>query len=342
LFDLESDPKELKDLVEERGDSADSMQRRLATFIRDNAVEDLPAPGEIDRETRDRLMALGYLSGSDANNEPIQDRLNPEGEPPQERVVDINRMSTVKNLLYDGEPRAAKPLVHQLLEGSPESPFYLELLAATELALGNEEEGLRIIRQIRDLHSNKEALARHALRGAEMLLINQRGIETAEELAAESLDLFPTAMAQFVHALALKSLGRSDDYLAGLRAALELDPELIAARLSLALEFIRRGDMESGEASLRRAMVDYPFHAESFYYYARLAFESGRSQEAVDNYRRAIELDPSFLQARQALVRVLVRQGVLSTAREEVEKLERLAPNSQQATVAREFLGGRR
>jgi len=342
LFDLESDPKELEDLLEARGDTADRMQRRLATFIRDNAVEGLAAPGEIDQETRDRLQALGYLSGSDVNNEPIQDRLNPEGEPPQERVVDISRMSTVKNLLYAGEASAARPLIHQLLAGSPESPYYLELLAVAELSLGNEEDGLRIIRQIRDLHSNKEALARHALRGAEILLVNQGGVETAEQLAAESLDLFPTAMAQYVHALTLQQLGRFDDYLAGLRAALELDPELIAARLSLALELIRRGDIDSGEASLRRAMADYPFHAESFYYYARLAFETGRTQEAVNNYRRAIELEPSFLQARQALVRVLVRQGMLSTAREEVEELERLAPNSKQATRARGFLEGRR
>ncbi len=328
LFDLGEDPDELVDLVAERPERAERMQRQLAAFLRENAVAGLAGPSEMDDDTRERLLALGYLSGSSAEERRIEDRLDPSGPAPQDRVVDVNRMSEAKDLLYRGRPLEAKPLIEKLLADSPGSPYYQELLATAELALGNLDEGLRLIRELREKTTNNRALSRQALNAARTILAGGSDADIVRQFAAESLALFPSAEAQHVHARALHRLGLRDEYLDELRATLELDPEWVAARVDLGVELRLRGQLVAAEEELRRAIEDHPFYAHGFLHYGHLTFESGRSWEAINNYRRAVALEPYLLAARQALISALARTGRFDEARESLGELRRIAPEA--------------
>ncbi len=340
LFDLATDSNELDDLVDHRPEEAERLQRRLADFLQREAVEGLPGPAQMDAETKERLAALGYLSSGGAVEEPIEDRLDPSGAPPQDRVVDISRLSKAKDLLYQGRPLEARLQIEELLAGSPHSPYYRELLASAEFALGNIDLGLEIVRELRDTHANPRLLAAHALNGAQIALRSGRP-EIADRLAAESLALHPTAPAEHVRARAAAEAGRDDDYLQGLEAAIELDPDWVAARIDLAVELLRRGEREAAATHLEQAIRQYPFHAPAHVAQGRLALESGRPAEGLRSLQRAVELEPSYLPARVALIRAFATQGMTGSALAELEQLEHISPGSPETAAARRWIEAR-
>jgi arylsulfatase A-like enzyme/Flp pilus assembly protein TadD len=337
LFDLAADPRELSNLVASEPEEASAMQRRLASFIRDNAAADLPPPAEPDEETKQRLFALGYLSGS-GFDQPIEERLNGDGEAPQDRVVDVSRLSVAKDLMFKGQPAAAREVILGLLETSPQSPFYLEMLAGAEIALGHVEEGGRILAEISGTHPDHRLLALHALRASQVLLAQGRSDE-AEQYATQSLEFNPTAEARYALARVFQQReDQADRYLEELQATLDLDPQFVVARVDLALELIRREQYALAESHLLQAMSDYPFYPRTFFNYGRLALDFGQQEEALRNFRRAVELDRGYLKARHALVAVLVESGQLEAARSEFQELERLAPTSPETADARRIL----
>jgi arylsulfatase A-like enzyme len=64
LYDVESDPGELRDLSAERPDVVKELERKLDEIVEEQDGEDLARTIEMDDETRKKLEALGYVSGS--------------------------------------------------------------------------------------------------------------------------------------------------------------------------------------------------------------------------------------------------------------------------------------
>ncbi|MCG8462349.1 MAG: hypothetical protein MI919_39195, partial [Holophagales bacterium] len=64
----------------------------------------------------------------------------------------------------------------------------------------------------------------------------------------------------------------------------------------------------------------------------------GRLEAAADTFRRAVQLRPNYLLARAALVEALLILDREDEAASETEALERLAPGSAEATLARRLI----
>lgn len=145
--------------------------------------------------------------------------------------------------------------------------------------------------------------------------------------------------------LCLSLLDRSDDALEEFGRAVSLNPRYVEAHLhrGLVLNQLGRND-EAQEAFLAAAASEGPAVAGlSAPVAARLANEharlgdlyadAGAMAEAVLEYRRAVELGPSFHDLRLRLARLYLESGNPLQSREELEIILRARPDWAEARV---------
>ncbi len=334
LFDLEADPDELTDLIDERPAEASRLRAALEDFIERNAVAGVSTPEELDEETRERLEALGYLHASGNAGEAVSEVLREGGVAPQDRVGDLNRLSSAKHLLFLG--RAAEALVYteQLVSSDPGSPLYLELHASALGEVDRLDEASQVMQRLSEVGAVPEPL---------VLRMATRRFERGEQRAAlATLQRYvtetPSARSVWLLATLHQALGEHDQAGSALERALEIDTGFAPARIDLAVRAAREGDTAAAEAQFVQALEDAPYYAKGFYNFGTFLLQNGRFEESESHFRRAIALAPHYLKPHLALVATHIAAEDRAGAHEAYEVLRQLAPRSAEATAAAELL----
>src|SRR6185437_1254013 len=77
-----------------------------------------------------------------------------------------------------------------------------------------------------------------------------------------------------------------------LRAAIAIEPKLVAARNALGVVALKRGDVAAAEREIRAAVAEKPDVRLAHFNLALVAEERRQPQEAIAEYRKEIELHP--------------------------------------------------
>ncbi len=101
----------------------------------------------------------------------------------------------------------------------------------------------------------------------------------------------PLRLAIALLALALAHLGR----------ALELKPDFYAAHKDMAHLRARRGELPEAFAHYREMVAIAPHDPEGFFLMGRALEKRSRLQEARNQYRRVLQIDPDHKEALRAL-----------------------------------------
>lgn len=334
LFDLTTDPHERMDLAAERPDDVARMRSDLQRFLDEKSVSGISTTQTLDDDVRARLEALGYLHSGGESEEQIVEQLRDDGISPQERVGDVNDLSAAKHLLFLERYPEALEYTKKLVKNSPDSPLYLELQASTLSALGRLDEAWEVAGRLERQGKISEPLY--------LRLAVRRFEEGERETTASDLERYlsatPSAQGSWVLASFRDRLGRPDLAMESIRQALELDPELVPARVDLGVHLAQARDPEAAEEEFLRALEDGPYHAKAQYNYGTFLLQSGRYQEAASRFRRAIALSPRYLKAHLALVATHVALGQGAEAQAAYQELARLAPGSPEAATAADLI----
>ena len=146
---------------------------------------------------------------------------------------------------------------------------------------------------------------------------NYSGIESAIEKYKDALDLDPR------YALAYARLAAAYVHLYGPRLdpglldlarencerALELDPNLVDARLCLANVWFETGNQQAALAEIAKVLERYPSDPEALLAQGELYAQSGRWSEAENSYQRAVKQRPNFWMNYNQLAIVYHKQG---------------------------------
>jgi tetratricopeptide (TPR) repeat protein len=146
--------------------------------------------------------------------------------------------------------------------------------------------------------------------------------------------------------VSLSLLGQRERALAEFRRALELNPRYLEALIHQGLVLYEMGRETEAEDSFRRASASVsapsnglpaPIAASLANQHAELAeayAEAGALSRAVEQYQRALELGPSFVDLRYRMARLLLESGRSLEAREALEEVLRMRPNFVDASAA--------
>jgi tetratricopeptide (TPR) repeat protein len=137
---------------------------------------------------------------------------------------------------------------------------------------------------------------------ADTLLFGQQWPTRALRHYREYLSRRPADVDAMVNAaIATASTGDTGEAMSMLRRAVETDPDNGAARLALAKGSFGAGDLRAAARHGERAAVLRPNDADAHDLLGRVRAVQGRFDEAIEHFRFAISLDPTFEPARDHL-----------------------------------------
>ncbi len=146
--------------------------------------------------------------------------------------------------------------------------------------------------------------------------------------------------------VSLSLLGQRERALIEFGRALELNPRYLEALIHQGLVLYEMGRDAEAEDSFRRASTSLsapsnglpaPIAASLANHHAELAeayAEAGALDRAVEQYQRALELGPNFVDLRYRMARLLLESGRSLEAREALEEVLRTRPNFVDASAA--------
>ena len=189
--------------------------------------------------------------------------------------------------------------------------------------------------------------------GSDLLLVRARerfvlqdyhgAVHLLEEIAASG---HAFADAHHLLGVSLSLLGMAERALAEFDRALALNPRYLEALIHRGLVLNELGRSGEAEESFRRAALadtgsiggfPAPVAAQLANRHADLAqayAEVGSLPDAIEQYRRALELGPTFHDLRYRLARVLLEAGRALEAREELEQVVAARPGFVDAGAA--------
>jgi tetratricopeptide (TPR) repeat protein len=122
----------------------------------------------------------------------------------------------------------------------------------------------------------------------------------------------------------LRELGRPDDALAHLQAAVRADPDLTTAHKNLAWDLLQRGRKDDAIAEYKEVVRCDPKNAEAHRNLGNLLAERGQIREASRHYQAAVDADPKMVFAHNGLANTLMDLGDVDGAMRQYAEATRL------------------
>lgn len=255
----------------------------------------------------------------------------------------------------DGDLKAAMTQARLLNSRYPDSVEPLKLMAACHLSEGQWETAATVLRKVLELQPNEPSAAKNLAR----LDIQADNLESARELLAGVVAAHPEDQDAVV--LLARVEGQLVGLAAGievLEKAVERNPASLRVRTELAtayqharrydrvlqitrdvvaadfvkspelLEYrgtalLNTGDAVSARSSFAHLVELLPDSAKAHYLHAQGLESTGDNDASLTEVRKAIELDPGFIQARVGEIKMLVRVGQVDAARDRMGVLRK-------------------
>jgi arylsulfatase A-like enzyme/Flp pilus assembly protein TadD len=276
LYDLATDPGELKNRLSDQAD----VGRKLRRELRDLRARPSAAPEPIapDPELRAALAGLGYLSGASSRSGDLD---------PSEGLPLLTKFAHAKEALTQGRVADALSLMRELVAKSPQSGPFRTTLGAAEKASGDLAAARRSLAAALEIQPANEFVWT-------MIGDMEReagNLAAAEKALREAVRLNPRqGMAWLSLGQLLARSGRADEELAALRAAVKAECESGTIHARLAEIELSRGDFDAAERDAARAVELLPQWSAAWRVWANVAERRGDLASARERRRRASEL----------------------------------------------------
>jgi arylsulfatase A-like enzyme/Tfp pilus assembly protein PilF len=331
LYDLARDPREESNLAAAHPQEMDRLRAALAAL---RAQDRGPRGATEDRETRERLRALGYLSSS----APAEGRVYTADDDPK-RLIELDAMiETVLARHRAGDVAGALELCEEVVRRRPGMPSALLQLALLRRKSGQLPAAVSALEQALAASPDDEGTA--ALLGS---YLNEAGrAREAERLLEPFARRAEPALDVLVaRGIALSQLGRHRAAAETLAAAARADPSNAMTGVQLGTAALLAGDLAGAQAALEEALRLDAGLAVAHRTLGVVAEQRGDPEAALRHWAAAINLDPLEHDALLRLGSALAKRGRRDEARAYLERFVATAPPAVYArslTSARAWL----
>lgn len=319
LYDLVADPGELRNQAQPRADRTQMLAGVLRTF---NTAPP-SRPGRETGEVTAALRSLGYVSGSAAPRAAYTEADD------LKNLAGINRdIHNADEAMHTGDVQKAIALLSAVLALRPDTSDAVVSLARAHWSVGDAQSAVAVLdRALSAGVTNDEIRLRLGLYLAESRIDIPRALAVLGTLPGDDIE-------------ALNALGvaygagdRWNDAIKTFERILAIDPGNALALQNIAAMYLSRNDLASAERFARQAIDRDPALAKAFTTLGVVFARSGRRDQAVDQWKRAVELDRTEFDALYNLVVLLVEGGRMGEARTFAKQFVDTAPR---ATYGRE------
>jgi choline-sulfatase len=285
LYDLQNDPRELKNVAADHPNIVQAMSATLAKMQPAGG-----ASGPIAPEAAERLRSLGYVSGSAARA--TDDAAAPN---PAKTIAAWTQFERALGLLQAGKPSDAAAVLKQLSSAHPSAQVFQTTYAQALRESGDPRAAVVVYRNAAQrwpddavLFNDLSAAAREAGDVKEA----RRATEAALALDANG------AMALNGLGLLHADAGRSREAADAFERAVKQDPGNASYWTNLGNARRELQDASAADAAYRKALAIDAEYADALNGVGVLLVQSGRAADAVPYFERAVRRDPQLTEAR--------------------------------------------
>jgi tetratricopeptide (TPR) repeat protein len=294
LYDLSLDPREKNNIFGRESSLAEKFIRNLERLEEKKSrkgIED-KGPQQLDDDSREKLMALGYIGGFTSGAK-LSQREN-LGDP-KDKIILYNKIKMAEGASSNREYEDALTRLNEVIE---------------------EDPGIMEARQVR----------------ANIYLQLDRAEEAAEECKeALKIDPEYNA-AIFTLAQAYKKLKKYDEAIAGFERAIQLDPKDSKPHVSLGEVFLETKNLDKAIAHFEEAISIDPEHSSLAHNNLGAALlEKKRLEQAETELLRALEMRPRIPDAHYNLGLLYEERADPKRAMEEYKKEIEIHPGAHPA-----------
>jgi len=322
LYDLASDAGETRNIAVQSPDVARRMKAELDRIMAETS-RDAPAPqaADLDKETMERLSALGYV-GAPVAARKSAGASGPLADPKDKLGVFMNVTRAGELILEEKYPEALA-LLQAALGEEPGIPQALLLASTCYVEMGRPEEAKAPL----DVLLKEDPESVQGLIALANILLDEGKTDDVVALAKRTLSV-DEKNTQAYTLIGEIHLEKSEyaEAVPYLEKALETQPKIARTRLSLAAALVGAGQYDRAETELKTVLADSPKFPLAHYNLGLLYEEQGRLEEARNAYAAEIEAYPQGYKARFNLGKVLFRLGDKAGSLVEMREVVRLAP----------------
>ena len=328
FFDLAADPREQQNLFVKRQERARALAAELGRLRAD-------LPGEAQAETaevRQRLQALGYLSGSAPRKQTYTEADDPKN------LIDIDQLM-MEGIEHNrrGRHRQAVEAYRRVIARRPDMGLAYRRLAFVHWDAGQPADAIATLR---------EGLKRI---GPDIEIEIRLGTYLAETGSAEAISMLERVTAarpahgeaQNALGIAYARAGRPDAALGAFGRALAANTRDVLALENTGTVYLQMGKLEAARDWFERALAQDPRSSGAQTGLGVIARRQGRVNDAIEHWRKAVDFDRTNFDALYNLGSELAAAGRPNEARPFIEDFARRAPAafySREIAMFREYL----
>ena len=314
LYDLRDDARELANLAPREPARTAALKRAFDTLT--GGGEGPVAPGRIDRDTAQKLAALGYIGGAlDRPADALAARPDPKA-----MIGVFNQLRDANTAIQRRRFADAESAARAVLERDAANAFATMILARAEMEQGR-------YRQAAADYARYAALVPTSADAHHWIAICFSRLGDADRALAEeeiALGLDPRhAEARQLRGGLLAARGRIDAAIPELQAAVDIAPDNLLFRFGLARALVAAHRLDEAGREIRRVLDAQPEHPDVLAASAALLVAQGQLDAARLAFARALAQRPEADDMRLDYAGVLDALGRRAEARAQYEQLAR-------------------
>jgi arylsulfatase A-like enzyme/Tfp pilus assembly protein PilF len=320
LYDTSSDPGERENLYAAQPATAAALRGALETLT--GGSTGAMNAGAIDRETSEKLAALGYIGAGAGDAVQKPNGAAPGGasqrRDPKDVIALFNQLRRANSAVRDRRFNDALPILRDVLQEDPGNAFAQLVLGSAYMGMGQYRQAVEQYR----LYATLVPTSSYAHQWMAICYVRLGDQDAALREAAAALALDPgSADSHVLRGGIFASRGQYEESVRELRAAVATDPAKVVIRLDLAKVLDEAGLRDEAEREYLAILAQQPDYAPALTGLGALRSRQGRVTEAIDLLRRALQTDPASETARFDLARTLEQEGSDIEAANEYRRL---------------------
>ena len=321
LYDLTADPAEETNIYDRQPSVARDLVQRLDRLV-DETSRGAPAPAtaNLDKETLERLSALGYIGGAVAPKTPGASWTLAD---PKDKLGIFAAVQQAGELIVKDDYAASARALESALREEPRMSQALLMLGTAYSELGRTKEAKAQF----DLVLKDDPQSVQGLIGMANLLVEEGRTDEVIALGKRTLSLDErNSQAHTLLGEVYAARKEPDAALPHFEKAVEIQPKLTRNRLNLAGALIEVGQYGRAEALLEEIVAEHPKFPFAHFNLGLLYDDQRRFEEARSAYAAEVAAYPAHFKARFNLGKVLFQLGDRAGSLEQMREVVRLAP----------------
>jgi len=320
LYDLASDPNELKNLYDQERPRAKALAERIAALRASAPAGRSGKPASPTPETSSALRSLGYLSGSTGST-----RVEPRVDP-KDRIDGFERYLAALGLASSGRLAESGRMLEKLRDQLPEVVDIRISLGSNQEQLGEFAQAAREFkRALEQAPANAQA---HFDLGFCYFKLRQLQDAIRELEAALALEPWYTRADELLAEIYVQQKDQVQAR-AHLNHLLSIDPHNYTAHYNLGIFAAFEKNWSEAQQQMLSALQTNPGSAEAHNTLGGIYLQRGELDRARHQFEEAIRCQTKFAQAHYNLGLVLQQQGRNEEAAREFSAAQQADPQSR-------------